>query len=66
MHRKKNEKQSSQNYRISIVKESQDFGTKVLDIYVEQQIENFGEMDYKLMQIDENMKIFFRNRKILK
>ena len=55
----KNEKQSSQNYRISIVKESQDFGTKVLDIYVEQQIENFGEMDYKLMQIDENMKICF-------
>lgn len=55
----KSEKQYSQNYLISIVKESQNFGTEVLDIYVEQQIENFGEMDYKLIQIDENMKICF-------
>lgn len=55
----KSDSQYEENYVVSMIKEEQNFGKKILDIYVEQQMESFGEMDYALLQIDEDMKVCY-------
>ena len=46
-------------YLISMKKEKQYFENDLLDIYLALQIDNTDKADYKLLQLDENMKIIY-------
>lgn len=51
--------QEESEYLVSMIKEEQKFGEQVLDIYVELKTGNAGKMEYKLLQIDEEMTICY-------
>ncbi len=53
----KSDSQYEEAYIVSMLKENQDFGQEIFDIYMEQQIESFGETEYALLQIDEDRRI---------